>query len=115
MRASDVTFRNHVVDETVPVDQRKETEVIEIRLPDGTVGVFPATDIDGETGQRYCDLYGPKYAAFKKGEPDADRVAQLEREIAERQAELKTLRAVPAKAAPVNGEPDDEPKKKARK
>jgi hypothetical protein len=45
-------------------------------------------------------MYQAKYKAFKNGEPDPDRVEQLEREIAERQAELDAMRGSKA--------PDDE-------
>lgn len=43
-----------------------DMEIIEIELLNGTVAAFPVTDKDPLTGQRYCDLYGAKYAAFKK-------------------------------------------------
>jgi hypothetical protein len=48
-----------------------------------------------ETGIRYRDMYPGKYQAFKNGEPDPARVAQLEQEIAERQAELDGMRKAP--------------------
>lgn len=114
MKSSDVTFRNQVVDENAAPDQRKEMEIIEIRYPDGTVGAFPVTDIDSESGQRYCDLYGAKYTAFKNGDPDADHVARLEREIADRKAELDGLRKTKPKdderAAQRPDAPADAPK-----
>lgn len=93
MRSSDVTFRSAVIDESAPVDKRVEREIIEVRYPGGNVAAFPATDIDPSSGARWCDLYGMKYKAFKDGEPDPDRVAELEGKIAGHQAELDALHA----------------------
>jgi hypothetical protein len=92
MRPEDVTFR--LVDaeiQDVPAGtERRQTEVVEIRKPDGNVMALPATDVNPESGQRYCDLFGDKYAAFK-ADPGAERSAQLKAEIADREAELKAL------------------------
>ncbi len=94
MRAENVTFK--VVDNQVepngPNDDGKRTmEVIEISYPDGKVVAYPADHISPETGKRYRDMFADKYKAFKAGEPDPDRRAALEREIADRQEELKGL------------------------
>jgi len=72
-------------------EDRKTMDVCEITYPDGKVVAYPADHVSPEDGRKYSEIYGGKYQAFKAGEPDADRVAQLEREIAEREAELKTL------------------------
>ena len=93
MRSSDVTFRKS----EVPIETRdgkdtQEMDIIEIKYPDGKVVAFPADMKSPETGIRYRDMYPGKYNAFKNGEPDPDRVDQLEREIAERQAELDSMR-----------------------
>lgn len=69
----------------------REMDAVEITYPDGKVVAFPATDISPETGKRYCDMWPAKYSAFKNGEPDSDRVDQLNREIDERKAELDAL------------------------
>lgn len=93
MRSSDVTFRKS----EVPIETRdgkdtQEMDIIEIKYPDGKVVAFPADMKSPESGIRYRDMYPGKYNAFKNGEPDPDRVDQLEREIAERQAELDSMR-----------------------
>jgi hypothetical protein len=80
--------------------ETQEMDIIEIKYPDGKVIAFPADMKSPETGIRYRDMYPGKYQAFKNGEPDPGRVAQLEQEIAERQAELGALRGTKA--------PDDE-------
>ena len=72
-------------------------DVVEISYPDGKVAAFPVDEISPEDGRKYSEIYGAKYAAFKNGDPDSDRVAQLEREIAERQAELDASRKAPDK------------------
>lgn len=90
MRSSDVTFKQA----EVPIETRgtddsiRQMDIIEIKYPDGKVVAFPADMKSPETGIRYRDMYPAKYKAFKNGEPDPDRVEQLQREIAERQAEL---------------------------
>lgn len=78
-----------------------ENSIIEMKLPNGDVAALPATDIDPASGQRWCDVYGDKYGAFTKG-VDPDRVAQLEGEIAARQAELDAMKPKdrPVKPAP---------------
>lgn len=90
MRSSAVTFRKAEV--LSDSDDKREMDIIEITYPDGKVSAFPADAKSPETGVRYRDMYPAKYNAFKNGEPDPDRVAQLEREIAERQAELDGMR-----------------------
>ena len=98
MRSSDVTFRKHTADiETRdPNDDNKvEMDIIEIRYPDGKVVAYPADHKSPETGVRYRDMFQGKYKAFKNGEPDPDRVAELEREIAEREAELDGMKKAP--------------------
>lgn len=94
MRSSDVTFKKAEVPiETRGTDDDVRTmDIIEIKYPDGKVVGFPADMKSPETGIRYRDMYQGKYKAFKNGEPDPDRVEQLEREIAERQAELDGMR-----------------------
>jgi hypothetical protein len=77
----------------VPIETRdgkdtREMDIVEISYPDGKVIGFPADAISPETGMRYRDMYQGKYDAFKNGEPDPSRVAQLQQEIADRQAEL---------------------------
>src|SRR6185369_17767376 len=96
MRSSDVTFRKHTADiETRdPNDDNKvEMDIIEIKYPDGKVVAYPADHKSPETGVRYRDMFRRKYDAFKNGDPDPDRVSDLEREIAEKQAELDALKA----------------------
>jgi len=96
MRPSDVTFRKHVADIETPDpndDDKVEMDIIEIKYPDGKVVAFPADHKSPETGVRYRDMFRRKYDAFKNGEPDPDRVSDLEREIAEKQAELDALKA----------------------
>jgi len=96
MRSSDVTFRKHIADIETPDpndDDKVGMEIIEIKYPDGKVVAFPADHKSPETGVRYRDMFRAKYDAFKNGEPDPDRVADLEREIAEKQAELDALKA----------------------
>lgn len=94
MRSSDVTFKQA----EVPIETRgtddniRQMDIIEIKYPDGKVVGFPADMKSPETGIRYRDMYQGKYKAFKNGEPDPDRVETLEREIAERQAELDGMR-----------------------
>lgn len=95
MRSSDVTFRRQVVDiQTADPndDDKKEMDIIEIKYPDGKVVAFPADMKSPESGIRYRDMFQGKYKAFKNGEPDPDRVAQLEREIKERQDELAGMK-----------------------
>jgi hypothetical protein len=95
MRASDVTFRNIVPElDNVPVEQRKEIEIIEIKYPDGKVAAFPADAENPESGQKYSNLYARKYQAFKSGD-NSERVKELEREIAARQAELDGMKKAP--------------------
>ncbi len=95
MRSSDVTFRRQVVPiETANPndDDQQEMDIIEIKYPDGKVVAFPADHKSPETGIKYKDMYQGKYKAFKNGDPDPDRVAQLEREIKERQDELAGMK-----------------------
>jgi hypothetical protein len=94
MRSSDVTFKKAEVPiETSGTDDNVRTmDIIEIKYPDGKVVGFPADMKSPETGIRYRDMYPAKYKAFANGEPDPDRVERLEREIAERQAELDGMR-----------------------
>jgi hypothetical protein len=95
MRSSDVTFRRQAVDIVTRDpndDDKQEMDIIEIRYPDGKVVAFPADMKSPETGVRYRDMFPAKYKAFKNGEPDPDRVSQLEREIEERKAELDAMR-----------------------
>jgi hypothetical protein len=92
----EVTFRKT----EVPIETRdgkdtQEMDIIEIKYPDGKVIAFPADMKSPETGIRYRDMYPGQYQAFKNGEPDPARVAQLEQEIAERQAELDGMRKAP--------------------
>jgi hypothetical protein len=98
----EVTFRKTEVPIETMRDgtETQEMDIIEIKYPDGKVIAFPADMKSPETGIRYRDMYPGKYQAFKNGEPDPGRVAQLEQEIAERQAELDALRGTKA--------PDDE-------
>jgi hypothetical protein len=103
MRSSDVTFRT----QEVPIETRDPTDddiktmdIIEIKYPDGKVVAYPADHKSPETGIRYREMFAGKYNAFKNGEPDPDRVAQLESEIKERQDELDGMRKKKA--------PDDE-------
>lgn len=93
MKSSDVTFKT--VDtpvETPNGDEIRAMDVCEIKYPDGKVVAFPATDKSPESGIRYADMWPAKYQAFKNGEPDPDRVDQLNREIDERKAELDGLK-----------------------
>jgi hypothetical protein len=85
-----VTFKTVDAEiETRGADDNKRTmDVIEISYPDGKVVAFPVNEVSPETHQRYREMFPAKYKAFKNGEPDPDRVEALEREIAERQAEL---------------------------
>ncbi len=94
MRASDVTFKKvEVPIETSDSDDDVRTmDIIEIKYPDGKVVGFPADMKSPETGIRYRDMFPAKYRAFENGEPDPDRVQQLEREIASRQEELANMR-----------------------
>jgi hypothetical protein len=92
----EVTFKKT----EVPIETRdgkdtREMDIVEISYPDGKVVAFPADMKSPETGIRYRDMYPGKYQAFKNGEPDPGRVAQLEQEIAERQAELDGMRKAP--------------------
>jgi hypothetical protein len=97
MRSSDVTFKKA----EVPIvtrgtdDDVRTMDIIEIKYPDGKIVGFPADMKSPETGIRYRDMYPAKYKAFANGEPDPDRVELLEREIAERQAELDGMRNMP--------------------
>src|SRR3954468_7225311 len=97
MRSEDVTFKT--VDAQIETrgdgDNKREMDVCEITYPDGKVVAFPADMKSPETGIRYRDMYPAKYKAFKAGEGDPDRIATLNREIEERQAELKSMK--PAK------------------
>jgi hypothetical protein len=97
MRSSDVTFKKAEVpiDILGSDDNVKTMDIIEIKYPDGKVVAFPADMKSPETGIRYRDMYQGKYNAFKNGEGDPDRIDQLEREIAERQAELDGMRKAP--------------------
>lgn len=95
MRSSDVTFRRQVVDietRNPNDDDKQEMDIIEITYPDGKVVAFPADHKSPETGVRYRDMFPDKYRAFKNGDPDPDRVAQLNSEINERKAELDAMR-----------------------
>lgn len=95
MRSSDVAFRK--VEAPIETlgnssdDDKRVMDVIEIKYPDGKVVAFPADHKSPESGIRYRDMFPAKYAAFKEGKPDPDRVEQLEREIRERQAELDAM------------------------
>jgi hypothetical protein len=96
MRSSDVTFKKTEVPiETRDGNDTREMDIIEIKYPDGKVVGFPADMKSPETGIRYRDMFPAKYNAFKNGEPDPDRVQQLEQEIAERQAEIDGMRKAP--------------------
>jgi hypothetical protein len=90
----EVTFRKTDVP-TENGDDKREMDIVEISYPDGKVSAFPADMKSPETGIRYRDMFQGKYNAFKNGEPDPNRVAQLESEIAERQAELDGMRKAP--------------------
>lgn len=95
MRSSDVTFKTN----EVPIEARdgkttQEMDIIEIKYPDDKVVGFPAEMVSPETGIKYKDMFPAKYKAFKNGEADPDRVSALEKEIAEKQAELDGLRKV---------------------
>lgn len=84
----------------VPIETRdgadiKEMDIVEFTYPDGKVVAFPADMKSPETGRRYREMYAGQYEAFKSGDPDPHRVAQLEQEIAERQAELDGMRKAP--------------------
>jgi hypothetical protein len=98
MRREDVTFKyvDAEIEDVTTGEDRRTMEAIEIKMPDGSVRAFPADAVNDESGRRYCDLFAAKYQAFKNGDPDPDRVSQLEREIEERQNELKALREKPA-------------------
>lgn len=96
MKSSDVTFKTT----EVPIETRdgkntREMDIVEIKYPDGKVVAFPADMESPETGVKYQDMFSGKYKAFKNGEPDPDRVSQLEKEIEERKAELSSLRKGP--------------------
>ena len=93
MDSSIVSFRKAVVDDTVPEKDRKFIDAVEIRYSDARVVVLPATDVNAESGERYCDLYADKYKAFKDGKPDPDRVAQLEAEIDSKKKELAAVKS----------------------
>lgn len=99
VRSEDVTFKtiNAEIEDLKTGDDQRTMDIIEIRKPDGNVHAFPATDRNPESGQRYSEIYAGKYRAFKNGEPDPDQVDRLEREIKERQDELKALREVKPK------------------
>lgn len=94
----EVTFRKTEVPIETMHDgtDHREMDIVEISYPDGKVVAFPADAKSPETGQRYRDMYPGQYQAFKNGEPDPNRVAQLEQEIAERQAELNGMRGAKA-------------------
>jgi len=95
MRSSDVSFRSIVPElDNVPVEKRKEIEIVEIKYPDGKVAAFPAAAVNPESGRKYSDLYARKYQAFKSGD-NSERVEQLKSEIAQRQAELDGLKKAP--------------------
>ncbi len=72
-------------------EDRKTMDVCEITYPDGKVVAFPVNDVSPEDGRKYSEIYSGKYQAFKNGDPDPDTVDRLNREIAEKQAELKAL------------------------
>jgi len=93
MDPSIVSFRKVVVDDTVPEKERTFIDAIEIKYSDARVVVLPATDVNAETGQRYCDLYADKFKAYKDGKGDPDRVAQLERDIEDKKKELAAVKS----------------------
>lgn len=96
MKSSDVTFKTTTVPVETPTGKdTREMDIVEITYPDGKVVAFPANMESPETGVKYRDMFSGKYKAFKNGEPDPDRVAQLEREIEERKTELAGLRKGP--------------------
>lgn len=94
---SHVTFRtiDAAVQDLKTGEDRKTMDVVEINYPDGKVVAFPVDQVSPEEGRKYSEIYASKYESFKKGEPDADKVSSLEREIAEKQAELKALKVSP--------------------
>jgi hypothetical protein len=94
VRPEDVTFKtiSAEVQNVATGDTQQPMDIVEIKMPDGNISAFPATDRNPESGQRYSEIYATKYQAFKNGEPDPDRVAVLEREVRERQDELKAMR-----------------------
>lgn len=96
MKSSDVTFKTTTVPVETPTGKdTREMDIVEIKYPDGKVVAFPANMESPETGVKYRDMFSGKYKAFKNGEPDPDRVSQLEREIEERKTELAGLRKGP--------------------
>lgn len=90
---SHVTFRtiDAAVEDLKTGEDRKTMDVVEITYPDGKVVAFPVDEVSPEEGRKYSEIYASKYEAFKRGDPDADKVSLLEREIAEKQAELDGL------------------------
>ena len=96
MRSSDVTFKTTTVPVETPTGKdTRDMDIIEIKYPDGKVVAFPVDMESPETGVKYRDMFPAKYRAFKNGEPDPDRVSQLQKEIDERKAELDGLRKAP--------------------
>jgi hypothetical protein len=95
---SNVTFRTvEAPFQTPQGEERRTVDIIELAYPGGTVGAFPVDEIDPETGKKWRDTYANKYGAFKR-DPDGERKSQLQREIAERQAELDAMKAKPREA-----------------
>lgn len=98
IQSTDVVFRTIEVPIVTPDpndDDKRTMDIVELSYPDGKVIAFPADDKSPETGERYRDMYPEKYEAFKNGEVDPDRAAQLMQEIADRQAELDGTKKAP--------------------
>jgi hypothetical protein len=98
IQSTDVVFRTIEVPIVTPDpndDDKRTMDIVELSYPDGKVIAFPADDKSPETGERYRDMYPEKYEAFKNGEVDPDRAAQLKQEIADRQAELDGTKKAP--------------------
>lgn len=72
-------------------EDRVMMDVCEITYPDGKVIAFPANDVSPEEGRKYSEIYEEKYETFKRGEPDPDKVSQLQQDIEDKQNELKAL------------------------
>ncbi len=91
--AQNVTFKtvDAQIENVHSGEDRKTMDVCEITYPDGKVVAFPVNDVSPEDGRKYSEIYSGKYQAFKNGEPDQDKVDSLNREIEEKQAELKAL------------------------
>jgi hypothetical protein len=94
LQHQNVRFRKHVVNDAPPNVGGVEPpdidgiEVCEIKLANGDVGVFPATDMLPDRGVTYAQMYAGRYQQFKNGEAqpmtDAERIDHLEGQVREK-------------------------------